>query len=269
VVPPPGTAPSAAPPSAAASRAAAPRASRTLPAGHTAPGGAASASTPSAPNASRSPAASTWYGRATTGAPALLAASSRAAPSSPQRSAHRPTSHAGCEWRSASASSASAGSAGSRPAPSGPALAVHPPQHGVGERPGAAPVAALGQLHRLVDGRVRRHAPHRHELLHAQPQQVDEVGVERDEPAAHAPFEHRVHPRAAPQQPVDELLQPPPVAPVERGGVALERRVEQVPGAQVGEHLGRGRARGRDAAPARGRAAAGPRGRAGAARRAR
>jgi hypothetical protein len=110
-------------------------------------------------------------------------------------------------------------------------------------------VAPLRELHGLRDGRVRGHAPHAQELVHAEAEEVREVGVHAREAAPHAVGEQRVDPPAAAQHAVHELLHPPPVARVEARGAPLERGVEELAGAQVRAHLRGGDARVGDGLP--------------------
>ena len=77
-------------------------------------------------------------------------------------------------------------------------------------------MAALGELDGLRDRGVRRNAAHVHELVDAEAQQVDEVGIERDETAANALGEDRIDPRAPAQHSVHELARPAAVARIER-----------------------------------------------------
>ncbi len=113
------------------------------------------------------------------------------------------------------------------------ALAIHATEHGVGELARADAVARLRQLDRLRDRRVRRHAAHEEQLVGAQSEEVDDVGIEPGEPAAHAKGEHGVEPGATPEHPVHELLRPAAIPRVEHADARVERRVEQLAAAQV------------------------------------
>ncbi len=65
------------------------------------------------------------------------------------------------------------------------ALAIDAPQHRVGELARAYSVTLLDQFDGLRDRRVRRHASHVEKLVDAGAQQVHEIRVEPNQPAAH------------------------------------------------------------------------------------
>ena len=138
--------------------------------------------------------------------------------SAPQRATQRATSQRGCECCSASASIGSARRRRARR--DRVALAIDPAQHRVHQLARADAVPALRELHRLRDRRVRRHAAHEQQLIDAEAQEVDQVGIELRQPAAHAVVEQRVEPAAPAQHPVHELLRPPPVARDRAGSCA-------------------------------------------------
>ena len=119
------------------------------------------------------------------------------------------------------------------------ALAIEAAQHGVRELARADAVTALRQLHRLRDRRVRRHALHVQQLRGAESKQVEQVGIETHDAAAHARVEKRVEPRATAQHPVHELAHPTAIARIEPRGAAIERRIEQLAAAKIGADLRR------------------------------
>lgn len=69
--------------------------------------------------------------------------------------------------------------------------ASHPPQHGVGEAGGTLVHGLAGQLHRLGDSGMITD-PHVVQLVDAQAQGVEELGLERVERAIHALGQDRV-----------------------------------------------------------------------------
>jgi len=111
-------------------------------------------------------------------------------------------------------------------------------------------MATLGQLHRLGDRGVGRHALHLEELRGTQAEQVEEIGIEANSPTADARVEISVEPCSTPQHAVYELAYPPPVARVETLGASIERGVEKIAPAQIGADLRRRDARVRHTAHA-------------------
>jgi len=76
------------------------------------------------------------------------------------------------------------------------------------------------------------------QLRRAESKQVQQVGIETDDAAAHARIEMRVEPSAAPEHTVDELADPASIAGIETHRASIECRIEQLAGAQIGTNLG-------------------------------
>jgi hypothetical protein len=81
------------------------------------------------------------------------------------------------------------------------------------------------------------------QLRRAESEQVQQIGIEPHDTAAHARVEMRIEPSATTQHPIHELAHPTAVACVESHRPAIECRIEQLAGPQVGANLGRGDAR--------------------------
>ena len=128
------------------------------------------------------------------------------------------------------------------------ALPIGATQHCIYELARAESVTALGQLDGLGDGRVRRNAPHVGELVDAEPQQVDDVGIEARQPTAHAVGKNRVDPGAVTQHPVHELARPAAIARVERSDPSLEGLIEELSSPEIDADLGGDGARRGDSA---------------------
>ena len=118
------------------------------------------------------------------------------------------------------------------------ALAIGASQHRVHQLAGAESVSALRELDGLGDRGVGGNAAHVGELIDAEPQQVDHVGIEPHESAAHALGENRVDPAAMTEHSVHQLPRPAPVAGVERSDATLERLIEELPAPEIGADLG-------------------------------
>ena len=139
-------------------------------------------------------------------------------------------------------------------------LAIESAQHRICQLARTEPVSALRQLHGLRNCRVCRHAPHRQKLKRAEPEQVEQIGIEPCDPAAHALAQERVDPRPLAQHAVDELARPAAISGIEMkllSNTPIEGEVEQLAGAEVGAHGRRRRARVGDAARASRRPLAG------------
>ena len=175
---------------------------------------------------------------------ALFASSSLRVSSTPQRSTQRATSQRGCDPSSASAS---IGSASSRQRPSASRSRSRRRSTAFASLLAPNAVAALRELDGLRDRGVRRHAAHVQQLRGAEPQQIEQIGVEANDAAAHARVEQRVEPSAAAQHAVHELANPAAIARVEPRRPAIERRIEQLAGAQVRADLRRRKPRVGDA----------------------
>ena len=80
------------------------------------------------------------------------------------------------------------------------------------------------------------------ELVHAEPKQIGEVGVEARDATAHAWGEQMVEPAALAQHPPDQFLRPAPIARIELRGAAVKRGVEEESGAEVRQGVGGGNA---------------------------
>ncbi len=119
-------------------------------------------------------------------------------------------------------------------------FAIEAPKHRVRELAGAHSVPLLRQLDALRDRRVGRHALHVQKLRRAEPEEVEEIAVEPRDAASDARVEVRVDPRAAPEHAVEQLARPTPIAAVEASRAAVEREVEEVTGAKIRAHVGRG-----------------------------
>ena len=98
----------------------------------------------------------------------------------------------------------------------------------------------LRQLDALRDRRVSRHALHVQKLRRAESEEIEEIAVEPRDAAADARVEVRVDPRAPAQHAVQQLARPTPITAVEPRGAAVEREVEQLTGAKIRAHVGRG-----------------------------
>src|SRR4051812_33307787 len=101
-------------------------------------------------------------------------------------------------------------------------LAIRAAQHCVDEFARTQSVAPLRQLDRLRNRRVSRHASHEQELIHSESQQVDDVGIEAYESAAHPLGENRIDTSPMTQHPIHELASPATVARIERTNAAFE-----------------------------------------------
>ena len=83
------------------------------------------------------------------------------------------------------------------------ALAIGASQHGVDQLAGAESVAALGELDGLGDCRVSGHASHVQQLIDAESQQVDHIGIETDQSAADSLRENGIERGTLAQHSVD------------------------------------------------------------------
>jgi hypothetical protein len=72
------------------------------------------------------------------------------------------------------------------------------------------------------------------QLIHTQPHEIDEIGIDTRQPTAHSFLENRVDRSALAKHSVDELAQPPAVPRIEIDGPPLERRIEHFTASQVG-----------------------------------
>ena len=117
------------------------------------------------------------------------------------------------------------------------ALAIGASQHGVDQLAGAESVPTLGELDRLSDRRVSGHAPHVQQLIDAESQQVDHIGIETDQSAADSLRENGIERGTLAQHSVDELAGPATIPRVERHNAALERLVEEFAASQIDADL--------------------------------
>jgi hypothetical protein len=76
-------------------------------------------------------------------------------------------------------------------------------------------------------------------LVGAKPQEVGEIGVEARNTAPDAIAEDGIKPRASAEHTIDELTRPPAVPSVEPRRPPVERRIEELSGAEVAADLGR------------------------------
>jgi hypothetical protein len=76
------------------------------------------------------------------------------------------------------------------------------------------------------------------QLRRAEAKQVQQIGIETDDAAAHARIEMTVEPSATTEHAVDELADPAAIAGVETHRASIECRIEQLSGAQIGANLG-------------------------------
>ena len=152
-------------------------------------------------------------------APEVLSASSSTRVSSQVRSGFEaaraswtpPTIHAGCEVATARCATGSDANEGrARDATrwsiqsSADPPACHPAQDGVGEPGGSLVDRLAGQLDGLPHGGVVADA-HVVQLVHAQAQRVEQLGLQRVQPPVHAVGQDRIVATAPAQRPVAEL----------------------------------------------------------------
>src|ERR1700674_2098592 len=117
------------------------------------------------------------------------------------------------------------------------ALAIRASQHRVHELARAHSMAALRQLNGLRNRGVGRHTSHVQELIDAEPEEIDHIGIQARQSTAHTLRENRVDRRAIAQHSVDELARPAAVARIERTDTTLERLVEELSAPEVDADL--------------------------------
>src|SRR5450759_130959 len=84
--------------------------------------------------------------------------------------------------------------------------------------------------------------------MDAEPEEIDHIGIEAHQPAAHPLRENRVDPGAIAQHAVDELAHPAPVARVEQTDATLKGLIEKLSAPEVDADLCRHRSRAGDSA---------------------
>jgi hypothetical protein len=128
------------------------------------------------------------------------------------------------------------------------ALAIRSAQDRVHELAGAESVSAFRELDCLRDSGVSWNAAHVRELVDAEPQEINHIGIETRKSAANPIGENRIDPAAVTQHAVNELAGPAAVARVERNDPTIERLIEEFAAPQIDADLCSNRARSGDRA---------------------
>ncbi len=81
---------------------------------------------------------------------------------------------------------------------------------------------SLRQLDGLGNRGVCRHTPHVQQLIDAEPEEIDHIGIQARQATAHPLGENRVDRGTMAQHSVDELARPAAVARIERTDTTLE-----------------------------------------------
>jgi hypothetical protein len=95
------------------------------------------------------------------------------------------------------------------------ALPIEAAEHGIRQFARSHSVTAFRELHCLRDRGVGGNAPHVQQLERAEPEQIEQIGVEPSDTVAHALVQECVETRAAAQHAIHQLARPSSIARIE------------------------------------------------------
>ena len=108
------------------------------------------------------------------------------------------------------------------------AFAIDATQHGVDQLARADAITTLRELDGLGDGSVRGDAAHEEQLIRADAQQIDHVGLEFRQSSLHAGSEHGIDPASSTEHAPKHLVQPAAITRIQRMSPTLEGAVQQI-----------------------------------------